>query len=327
MRASTIAAAVLALACACGLRSREIAFVVRDDLAIEVPAARSSIEPHGEAHELAARTADVIDGCIGPIVDEVATLVESLEDHRETRRDGAFRIYGPFADPQGRELVWVVSLAEDAEQTRVEVRLGPLDAEEDATTLAVHGHLDRTDEVRSGEIVLALDVLDRHRMLFGADADASHAGAVAVAFTRAPDDAARVEIDFQDFVREDDAGETWASDETFVLVRDASGGGAFHLVLAGRIDAPALGELDVDRLELDLRWDPARAGRTRTRLRVAANPDSALPHGDFELGECFDATGGLTWRGLADAYAADRPDYGFGDPASCVFADGELDPS
>jgi hypothetical protein len=318
--------AALASAPGCGLSGREIAFVRRDDVALSVPAGRASADGFpGEAHELVANTAAAIDGWVGDLVDVAASVVAELGDHRETRRDGAFRLYGPFDDTQGRDVSWLVKVDDDHDDATFELWVGPRGAGEADVALAMHGHITTADDHRSGEITLEYDAIDGHRDL---RPDGQRlAGAVTVVFERERDHA-RVELRFADFLREDTAGNAWSSSDTFVHERESEGGGSVHAVFRIVEAVPItgiLGELDVAHVELDARWDASAAGRTRARAPRSANPDSALPHGDLLLHECFDPQGGLTYRELSEPYAADRPAYGFGNAANCVFDDADLD--
>jgi len=324
---AVLALGVLAGPAGCGLSARELAFVERDDVALSVPAVRAGADAvQGEAHDLAADTAAAIDGFVGDVVEETASVVAELSDHRETRRDGAFRFYGPFDDLHGREVAWLVKIDDHDDGATFEVWVGPRGADEAEVALAMHGRITADDDRRTGEITLAYDVIDRHPDL--RPHGQRLAGAVTVAFERTIEVEARVELRFAEFVREDDDGATWSADDTFVHEREAAGGGALHAVF--RIDdatteAGVIGELGVSQVELDARWDASAAGRTRARAPRSANPESALSDGDLLLHECFDPAGGLTFRELNEPYALDRPAYGFGDAATCVFADTDLD--
>ncbi|HET6584874.1 MAG TPA: hypothetical protein VFG69_15555 [Nannocystaceae bacterium] len=317
----------LAAAGGCGLGWDDVAFVGRDDVVLGLPAARAGVT-RGEVHERVTRTASAIDGWIGGVVDEAAIAVAEVEGHRETRRDGRFALYGPFDDAQERDLAWLVKLDGDDRHGMFELWAGRRGATEADLALVLAGDVDTRDGQRRGQLELRFDAIDLLPAL-RPEADARFAGAVGVEFTRARSEgAADVALEFREFVREDDAGTTWRASDTFVYERDAAGGGAFHLALASADDLPIVGELgvdDVDRVELDLRWDAEPAGRARASVRAAANPDGALPHGDLLVHECFDAAGGLTWRELNGPYAAESPSYALGDAASCVFAAPDLD--
>lgn len=317
---------VLAFASACRLGGDEVAFVERGDVLLAVPAARAGAM-RGEVHERVTSTADAIDGWLGSVVDEAASVVAEVEGHRETRREGRFALYGPFDDADERDLAWLVKLDGDGRRGTFEIWAGRRGAAEGELALVLAGDIDTRGGQRSGVLAIDFDTIDLLPAL-RPEPEARFAGAVSVEFTRVQDDAADVAIAFTEFTREDDAGMTWHANETFVYERDPMGGGAFHLALQSGIDLAILVELgvgDVDRLELDARWDANGAGRARATVRVVANPDGALPHGDLLVHECFDATGGLTWRELNGAYAAESPGYALGDLLSCVFEDPDLD--
>jgi hypothetical protein len=329
LRVTHAAVAPLVLAAACGLDSRDLAFVERDDVALSVPAARAGAEVRGEAHELVAATASAVDGWVGDTIAEAEAVVDALADHRETRRDGAFHLFGPFDDLDGRPIVWLVKIAPHEGGAAFEILVGEPGAGESSVELALAGELDEQDGLRTGEVTIAFDVIDRHAAL--RPGGERLAGAVDVAFARSPDTgSADVELRFDAFVRDDGAGDVWSSDDTFAHARDADGAGSFRAVIdPGAVADPALegvlADLDVSRVELVARWDASAAGRARGAAPQATNPESALGHGDLLVHECFDAAGGLSFRGLNEPYAADRPSYALGDPATCVFTDADLD--
>jgi hypothetical protein len=320
-------ASALAALGGCEQGGASFAFVERDDVILSVPAPRAGGDaPQGEAHELVATTATAIDGSVAEIVGAIVDVEAALADHRETRREGAFRIYGPFDDPDGRDVAWLVKIDGGDAAARFEILVAPRGTlDEDAFVVALHGDID-DDGRRTGEVVIEYAAIDARSDL--RPSGERLAGRATIAFDRAPDEGdARVEIRFEAFVREDAAGTTWASDETLLRTRDGTGGGSLRVVLGTDTVAPATGvlaELAIGTVELDARWDSAAAGRARARAAAPANPDSALSHGDLVVHECFEGGGGLTFRALNEPYAADRPSYAFGDVASCVFTDSDL---
>jgi hypothetical protein len=323
-RVLTIVSALgmLAAAGACGLSAHDIAFVERDDVVLAVPTARAGAVD-GEAHALVTDTAAAIDGWLGSIVDDTASVVTLLEEHRETRREGAFGVYGPFDDPE-RNVAWLVKLDERDDGATFELWIGPPGAGESEVALAVHGDVEVDDDRRAGTLTLDFDVLDRQPAL-RPDAERL-AGAVTVVFEHSlAVDSARVELRFVDFVR--DAEATWTPDDTIVHERDAAGGSLRAGFRSEGAMTGLIGELQVTHIELDARWDRDAAGRIRARAPQSANPDSGLSQGDLLLHECFDPAGGLTFRELNGPYAVDRPTYGFGSATSCVFADADLGPT
>lgn len=320
-----IAAGLAALG-GCDLEGSSFAFVERQDVMLSAPAPREGgDDPHGEAHELVATTATSIDRVVGDVVGSVVDVEVVLDDHRETRRDGASRVYGPFDDLDERDIAWLVKIDGDSSSARFEVWLGPRGTDrEDALVLAMHGEIDEQDGRRTGEVTLEYDAIDPRSELRPAGEHLT--GRATVVFDRATGDGdARIEVSFTDFVREDDASPTWPSDAPLVHTRDANGGGTLNATLdVAAVATGVLADLAVDRVELDARWDDVAAGRARARAAPPANPESALPHGDLLVHECFDGGGGLTFRALNEPYAVDRPSYAFGDAATCVFADSDL---
>jgi hypothetical protein len=298
---------------ACAEPRYDGSFPEPDDVRLEVPSGAPPAGQRGEVHALVATTAASLDEWIGDVLVAAVPIVQPLADHRETSRDGGTLLFGPFDDPEGRDLAWFVAIDLDGAKTSFDVYVGRRGVTDSADTLPLmEGHIEVDGDLRRGALTLYFGLDDEHPAISDVFATSDREGAVAVGFERDVSTQQRsVDLSFTDF-----RVDAWSSDETFAYRRAADGSGAFELVLAGQ-----LAGTHADRVELDTRWRDDGSGRARA---LARDVDNALPNGDLVLDECFDAACVLTYRELADAYAQRLPGYDFGDPLACVFAAHEL---
>ena len=78
-------------------------------------------------------------------------------------------------------------------------------------------------------------------------------------------------------------------------------------------------------MTIDMRWSAENDGRARGMI-PESEKQGDLRYGDVVLHECFAADGQLTWRWLAEAYAAvEEPVFNFGSEKTCVFDENELE--
>ena len=59
-----------------------------------------------------------VQGHVEPVARDLERVVGSIDGHRHDGRDGASRVFGPFDDPDGREVAWVVLVEEVRSTTR-----------------------------------------------------------------------------------------------------------------------------------------------------------------------------------------------------------------
>jgi hypothetical protein len=296
----SVSVALLALA-ACSDPAYDGRFPQPDDVRLEVPPAS------GEAQSLITATAGSVDTWIGDVLLAIEPIVQPLADHRETSRDGGARFYGPFDDPDGRDLAWYVVFLLEGGTTLFRVYVGSSGATDSSDVFpVVSGHLEIDGELRKGAFELSMSTLDEYRAISDDLSASQYGGNVVVAFERDPTTEHRlVDLSFTEF-----RVDGWFSEETYAYRREADGAGVFHLAATGD-----LGGRRVDRVELDTRWRADRSGRTRATAR---------PDGELVLDECFDAAGVLSYRELTDADAMQVPGYAFGDERTCAFAAHEL---
>lgn len=297
-------------------------FIEGADVELDIPGAGFRTDHKGEAYQLVETTATQTNRFVAEMVKGMSEIVSLLNQHRETSRDGAWRVYGPFDDDQGRNLAWLVRIEGDAESTQFEVLVGARGSKQDGMDMVLSGGLDVDGDIRKGEFKLDFDSVQAHpEMREPGDTYKTVGGAIVVTFFRdVATERKDIEIDFQDFREEDILGESWFSDESYAYNRDAGGAGTFHLAVSGSIDDEVFSGERVNRLLLDAMWNEGEQGRVRARVLEVENEESALEYGDYQLDECFGATGELTWRALGGEYAVANPLYAFGEESSCVFS-------
>lgn len=307
-------------------------FIEAEDVRLDVPefaeAFRAEGDVRGDAWWLINQTATEVNGWVGAVVETSGYVVEFLNNHRETSRDGLWRVYGPFDDNAGTT-AWMVKIQGDELDTTFEFYVaegGTTNA--DAFKLLSEGQLSVDDDMRTGSLHIDFDTYEAFPAL---DTTLlwSYAGDLTISFER---DVASGEktigIAFDEFVAEYTGyldGDTFTSSETYEYHKAADSSGSFHLALMGEWDdyPYTWSGPEQERMQLDMIWGADASGRARGS---ASEIDGVgdLKHGDIQLDECFGSEGYLTWRFLTDAYAAEVPGYNFGDENTCVFAADEL---
>jgi hypothetical protein len=308
----------------------EGAFVEREDVSLETPQQMSmrALEDgeQGDVYMVIEQTATDVNGWVGETVENVATVVAFLNQHRETSREGSWRVYGPFNDDDGRDLAWMARIEGDAEATAYEIYVGERGAGRDDVDLLLDGNIEINDNLRSGGFTLHFDAIEENPGIKDLeDAGKTFAGEIDVSFTRdISTEQKTVDIDFRGFSEQNLMGESWSSDESYAYHRTDEGAGEFHLAVQGTFDDNAWGGIKQNRLILDARWSADEAGRTRGMITDVEHEDSGLPDGDLVIHECFDTDGYLTWREINDPYAAEIPSYNMGEEDTCTFAEEDL---
>lgn len=331
-----LAAALLGVAPGC-FGGYDGAFIEAQDVVLDVPgqvSMRSAASDEGTAqgepgdvYLLVRDTATGVNGWVGETVDGIATVVGFLNGHRETSREGTWRIYGPFNDDEGRDASWMVKIEGDDAATAFEVHVGDYGSSAGDMDLLMEGNVAIDGEQRSGGFTLHFDAVEAHPELKSLpDAGKIFSGAIAVTFDRnVATEQKTVEIEFQDFREETFSGdEAWWSDERYVYRREDDGGGAFHLAVYGQFDDNAWGGYRTNKMEIDGRWDATESGRARGRILEVDNADSGLPDGDLVIQECFARGGELTWRRINEPYASQTPSYNLGEETTCVFSESDM---
>ena len=330
LRSSLLAAsAAVPLLCGgCFFLGGDTEFLQADDVRLELPESVRSRDGdasqiHGDLHDAVLRVTGDVNGWVTQMVETSARVVQLLDGVPETSRDGTARVYGPYADRDGRDLAWLVRIDETDEGTRFELHVGPRAAKAQADMHELmRGSLVVGEDTRSGGFVLDFDVVEKYSEMKGDARDLySYAGAVSVTFERALGSGyKRIDMDFQDLsvlytgFLDDDA---FFSDDTYSYRREADGAGRFHLALLGEWDDRGWSGPMQETMTLDAAWTPEGAGRTRGTIVESADMGD-MKHGDLQVDECFGADGLLVWRQISAAYLVERPDYDMGDPATCA---------
>ena len=305
-------------------------FLQADDVRLELPEAVSNRDAdpsqiHGDMHDAVLRVTADVNGWVTAMVENSAKVVSYLDGIPETSRDGTARIYGPYADRDGRDLAWLVRLDETDEGSSFALFVGSRSAKsQDEMAELLSGTLVVGEDTRSGGFVLDFDVVEKYSEMKGPEIDLyTYSGAVSVTFERALGSKYKhIDMDFQDLsvlyegFLDDDA---FFSDDTYSYHREADGAGSFHLALLGEWDDRGWSGPEQETMTLDAAWTPEGAGRTRGTIVESADMGD-MKHGDLVVEECFGVDGYLTWRQISEAYLVEVPDYNMGEAKSCALA-------
>ncbi len=328
LRTSTLVTSLALLDGGCFFLGGSTEFLQADDVRFELPESVTSRDAdttkiHGDLHDAVLRITDDVNGWITQTVETSARVVEFLDGIPETSRDGTARVYGPYADRDGRDLSWLVRLDETDEGNTFELHVGLRAAKSQADMdQLMRGSLVVGEDRRSGGFTLDFDVVEKYAEMKGDAAELyTYAGAVSVTFERELGSQLKhIDMDFQDlsvvyegFLDDD----TFFSDDTYSYHRAADGTGDFHLALLGEWDDHGWSGPEQELMTLDAAWTPDGAGRTRGTIRESAEMGD-MKHGDLQVDECFGSDGYLTWRQISAAYLVDAPDYDLGDPKTCA---------
>jgi hypothetical protein len=316
--------ATLAPASGCLFGGYDGVFFESEDMSLDIPTdGFRDGEARGDLWWLINQTAQDTNAWVGAVVETTAYVVEFLSNHRETSRDGAWRVYGPYDDNGGRDIAWLVRVAGTDLDTNFEFLVAPRGTTNAGSfTLLADGSLVVADEMRSGNMHIDFDTVEDYPEL-NLTVLWSFAGDINIEFERNVDSGEKtITIDYQDFVAtrtgflDDDV---FQSDESYAYHKAGDDSGSFHLALMGEWDTYPYGWSgpEQERLQLDMVWDASQAGRARGAI-TEVDGVGDMKHGDLHLDECFDGAGVLTYRELSELYAAEVPGYNMGDEATCV---------
>lgn len=301
-------------------------FIEAADVSLDVPefseAFRAEGDVRGDAWWLIDTTATEVNGWVGAVVETTGFVVQFLNDHRETSRDGLWRVYGPFDDNSG-DVAWMVKIQGTDVDTTFEfyVAEGGTKSADDFLLLG-EGNLVVDDDMRTGSLHIDFDTYEAVPAL---DTDLlwSYAGDLTIEFEREVTSGEKtITIDFDQFHAIWTGyldGDDFSSDETYEYHKAGDGSGSFHLALMGEWDdyPYTWSGPQAERMQLDMIWKADESGRARGTITEVAGVGD-MKHGDVQLDECFGKDGWLSWRQLSEAYAAEVPGYNFGDEATCV---------
>ncbi len=304
------------------------AFIEKDDVSLDVygDSGFRAAGEEGDVYVIVRETAVSVNGWVGETVQGIATVVQFLNNHRETAREGEWRVYGPFNDDDGRDLSWLVKISGDADATAYEAWVGARGASRGNMDKLLEGDIVIDGDERRGGFSLFFDAVEAHQeMKQLEDAGVTFTGSIDVSFTRdVSTEQKTVDVKFNDFRAEAVLGEAWFSNENYGYDRDGDGNGTFHLAVHGTWDDNAWGGQQTNKMVLDARWNADESGRTRGQILDVENADSGLPNGDLIIHECFDVAGSLTWRDINDNYDVEYPWYDMGDATLCSFTEDDL---
>jgi hypothetical protein len=316
------------------LPDNDTQFVQADDVRLELPGMVQDRDVdgskiHGDVHDLVLVTSDRVNTWVTEIVEVSARVVEYLDGVPETGREGDVRVYGPYADRDGRDLAWLVKIGEDDAGTRFETFIGPRAAEGAADMdRLMSGELVVGDGTRSGGFEMDFDVVEKYEEIKGPNgALYTYSGALAVTFERDIEtDKKHIDIEFKGLTALYDGfldSDEFHSDDTYTYHREGDGSGTFQLSLLGEWDDFNWSGPAQEKMTLQAAWSPEGEGRTRGTI-VEVDGVGDMKHGDLQVDECFGGDGYLTWRQINEAYEVEVPDYNFGEAKSCALDEAAL---
>jgi hypothetical protein len=309
-------------------------FVEADDVRLEVPGTVTSRDfdesmVHGDVHDLVLLTTANVNTWVTEIVEVAARVVEYLDGVPESSREGDLRVYGPYADRDGRDLAWLVKIGATDDTTTYETYIGPRSAKSQADMdRLMRGTLVIGEGTRSGGFDMDFDVVEKYKEIKGQQGRLyTYSGALAVTFEREIETQKKhIDLDYVDFTVVYDGfldSDTFYSDDTYTYHRAADGSGTFHLSVFGEWDNFNWSGPAQEKMDLAAAWTPDGDGRTRGTI-VEVDGAGDMKHGDLQVDECFGSDGFLTWRQINEAYVVEVPDYNFGEAKSCALDDSAL---
>lgn len=226
--------------------------------------------------------------------------------------------WGPYPDPRGQPLEWVVAEAGDTVQLRVRAEGSQESFEPFWTQRGTAPSLDGSVDIHTG-LIAELPALGSHVH----DEVRAYAGSIHIEVGSDPINGGRwLQVEWQDFSATADplADIDFLPTGSTTFTRGLDGSGAFVLALREPWDddigftGPA-----TDLGMLELVWEADESGFARLFIPPtgADNPEGDPNFGPLELQECFDGYGELMWRDITDAYLQAQPDYEKGEPTDC----------
>jgi hypothetical protein len=311
-------------------------FIEADDVRMDVPGSDGQFRAEneqGDVQNLVAWTAQDVNAWVTAVVETSGYVVEFVNGHRETSKDGDWRVYGPHTSTNvGGNLAWIVKVKGDATDTSFEFLCAPGGSENEADfDLLIAGQLQAEDEMRQGHVDINFDTVEKYNELKDVNyALETYSGDIKIEFSRNTETGEKnIDLDFKDFLIErtgylDD--DSFYSDETYNYALEADGSGTFFLALNAEFDywwtagyGTWGGGSEMERLQLDAAWDADQAGRARGTIGSEEAPGD-LPHGHLEIDECWGNDTYLVWRQINDNYVDFvETDYNFGDEGDCAF--------
>ncbi|MEZ4454503.1 MAG: hypothetical protein R3B09_33940, partial [Nannocystaceae bacterium] len=272
---------------------------------------------------LADATITDVNGWVTGSVEGIAAIYRYLDRHRETSRDGSWKVYGPYEDDDGRDLSWLVKIDDVDGLKKFEFYVGARGATgQESMDKLIDGQLQVKENLRTGGFGLYFDAIEAHpEMKDAKDELNTFSGAIQISFERDVDAGSKsIDVKFDDFqilyegFLDDD---TFFSDESYNYRLDADGAGTFHLALYGQFDHTGWSGPETEKMILDMAWNADGTGRDRGQI-LEVDGTGDLLHGDLIIDECFKSGGYIAWRTINDPYVVDLPDYNLGAEDLCT---------
>ncbi|MCX4241269.1 hypothetical protein [Paraliomyxa miuraensis] len=319
--------ASLTSASGCWMTNPDTPVIEAEDVRMDPPGANGfrAAGDRGDVYQLALDVSGDVNGWVTDVAVGMTRIVRELNRYPEDRIEDDWRIYGPHDDEDGKDGAWMAKIQGDESGAVFEVYIGRRGASEAEMTLLIDGEISVSDEQRDGAFTIDFDTIYAYSDLIDdADPFARYGGKIAVTFERDTDSKHKqVDLDFRGFWYDDGEDDLDFDGESYTYRRDAEGAGQFHFATLSSFERSEWSGPQLERMVVDMRWDAEEAGRARGMI-VEVDGEGDLRHGDITVHECFDGTGGLTWRELNEPYADYDPSYSFGDERSCEFDEAAL---
>lgn len=294
----------------CGVGAYEGAVPRADDVALMVPGIDETSGQSGALHALLATTVPAVQAHFEPVTRDLERVVGSIDGHRHDGREGAARVFGPFDDPDGREVAWIVTVEDVRSTTRWTLSAAGNDGA--ASVLVADGSTTEDDDGRSVAWMLwpARHAAAIGDIVFDPNVDADMALAIEVAIDddRDRDEARALTIT--------SAGPSW--DEHWLAPVLADGVHWWSDETGGRLTLRSAVPLPPDVLAdplpglpwVEAAWNEQGTGEIAA---VVSHED-----GDREVlvRECLDPAGRAIFRSIDPASAA-APGQTFGEDHAC----------
>ncbi len=336
---TALTAAVALPGTGCFFQGYDGAYFEAEDVRLDVPAGEMRAGENDGPWFWVKLTATDVNTWVAALVEGSATVVQILNRYRETSReeiDGdLWRVYGPWDDDDGtKDMSWIVKITGDELNTSFKLYVGPKgETDQSKFDLLLDGDLNVDGDNRNGGMNLYFDTVELHPdMKQGLDRTKTYGGNIALSFDRTinregGEDDKTIELDFQDFMVLNESfldDDEFFSDDSYRYHQNTDGSGDFHLALMGEWDDGGFSGTEMERMELDARWNGDGASRTHGKI-LEVDGSGDLKHGDLIIHECFDTSDMLVYRDVNAEYDDEVPDYDFGDEGSCAFTSEDIE--
>lgn len=301
--------------------------IVGDDVRMAVPQSRfRAAGERGEAMELADEITTDVNRWVAEMAGGIGEIIEEVNEHEPTSRDGQWRVYGPADADDGSDASWMVRIKGNETYAEFELQVGERGARESDLIPLIWGEVSADDGVRDGEFHIDFETIKALPALADkTEPDEDFGGQIGVTFSRDTNTGEKdVQLDFDGFWYMNDEEDLAFEDEQYVYHVAEDGSGVFHFAAWAPLDDEGWSGPEDERVVVDMAWDDQEAARARLQvLEVEGQGD--LRFGELTLHECAGRDQELDYRFVNEPYASEEPGYNFGDESECQLEESALD--